>query len=358
MPDSTPAVLDDVYAFLDGLVQERASPDSALARLAGLRARHPGADIDVVWEQQAFDGSTHFDALIRPDAGKTISVSVCRDHALPWPLRGLQRWKDSDLVRVNGVVLSVADAIAQLDVLWERVPLMQRLIDRCLVDEALVREPVDVTDDEIQQALDAMRRGRGLLSVADLEAWMKDSGATWQMLEAMATQLARTAKLRERTVGDRVDEVLAHELSTFDMIAVATAQARSEQTAAAVRDAALRGGRSLLEASQHVFAQRPDGEMETSLRRVRRHRLDAALDRAIAAAGGAGDTGQLVGPVPVGDGFMLAQVLAVEPAVPGDPELRRLVAARLFDDWLREQRRSARIEWFWGSVDGTRNVAG
>ncbi|WP_280152264.1 TIGR04500 family putative peptide maturation system protein [Piscinibacter sp. XHJ-5] len=358
MPDPTPDVLHDVHAFLDSLAHQRASPEAALAGLPSLRARHPGADIDVVWEQQAFDGSTHFDALIRQDAGKTISVSVCQDHALPWPLRGLQRWKDSDLVRVNGVVLSVADAIAQLDVLWERVPLMQRLVDRCLVDEALAREPVDVSVEETQQALDAMRRGRGLLSVADLEAWMKDSGATWQMLEAMATQLARTAKLRERTVGDRVDEVLAHDLRSFDMIAIATAQARSEQTAAAVRDAALRGGRSLLEASQHVFAQGRDGEIETSLRRVRRHRLEAAVERAIAAAGGAGDTGLLVGPVPVGDGHLLAQVLAVEPAEPRDPELRRLVAARLFDEWLREQRRGAHIEWFWGSVEGTRNVAG
>lgn len=356
MLDSTPAVLHDVYAYLDGLVQDRASPDTARARLPQLRSRHPGADIDVVWEEQAFDGSMHFDALIRPDATRTISVSVCPNHALPWPLRGLQRWKDSDLVRVNGVVLSVADAIAQLDLLWERVPLMQKLIDRCLVDEALARDPVEVTDGEIQHAFDAMRRTRGLLGAADLEAWMKDSGVTWHTLETMATQLAQTAKLRERTVGARVDEVLAQDLTSYDLIALATVQTGSEQTAEAVLDAARRGGRGLLHAAQEVFAQGRGGELQTSLGRVRRHQLDAGVARAIAVDDPRG-AGEFVGPVAVSDGFMLAEVLAVEPAVPTDPGLRRLVAARLYDDWLREKRRSARIEWFWGSVDGTRDAA-
>ena len=79
-------------------------------------------------------------------------------------------------------------------------------LDRCLIDEALAREPLDVTDDEVQHALDAMRRGRGLLSVAAFEQWMQDSGTTWQALETMATQLARTARFRERTVGHRVEQ--------------------------------------------------------------------------------------------------------------------------------------------------------
>ena len=356
MLDSTPAMLHDVYAYLDGLVQDRASPDTAQARLPQLRSRHPGADIDLVWEEQAFDGSMHFDALIRPDATRTISVSVCPNHALPWPLRGLQRWKDSDLVRVNGVVLSVADAIAQLDLLWERVPLMQKLIDRCLVDEALARDPVDVTDEEVQHALDAMRRGRGLLRTADLETWMKDSGVSWHTLETMATQLAQTAKLRERMVGDRVDEVLADDLASFDLIVLATVQTRTEQAAEAVLDSARCGGRGLLHAAQEVFAQGRDGELQTSLRRVRRHQLDAAAERAIAACDRRG-ADSFVGPVAVSDGFMLAEVLAVEKAVATDPGLRRLVTTRLYDEWLSEKRRSARIEWFWGSVDGTRSAA-
>jgi putative peptide maturation system protein len=361
MPDTTSDVLTDVRDLLDALVHERASPEAARARLLPLRARHPGADIDLVWEVQPFDASVHFDALIRPGTGRTVSLSVCREEALPWPLRGLQRWKDSDLVRVNGHVLSVADAVAQLDLLWERAPLMQRLIDHCLVQEQLARKPVDVTDDEVQQAFDGMRRGRGLFHAADLEAWMSDTGVSWDTLEAMATQLARVAKLRERTVGDRVDELLARDLRAFDVIVLATAHARSAQQAAAVQAEARRSGHGVLHAAQAVFAQGGDAPLQTSLRRLRRHQLDPmlarALDSADAAAQAHGAT-LLVEPPTAGDDSVVAQVLAVEPASPHDPQLHRLAVVKLFDDWLREQRRSASIEWFWGSVEGTREVTG
>jgi putative peptide maturation system protein len=351
MPDATPAVLQDVYAYLDALVQEGASPDTARARLQPLRARHPGADIDVVWEEQAFDGSMHFDALIRPGTAQTISLSVCPDRDLPWPLRGLQRWKDSDLLRVNGVVLSVADAIAQLDALWERAPLMQRLIDRCLVDERLSREPLEVSDDEIQHAFDTLRRSRGLLTPAAFEAWMKDSGVSWATLEGMATQLARTARLRERTVGHRVDAVLADDLAGFDLVALATVQTRAAEAAQALREAAVAGGRGLLHAAQEMFARHPD--VQVALRRVRRHQLDNAVARALAAY--EADAGAALPPVvAVADGevHLLAEVLQVEPARADDPEVRRAAAARLYEEWLREQRRAARIEWFWGRTDG------
>jgi putative peptide maturation system protein len=264
-------------------------------------------------------------------------------------------------VSVDGVVLSVADAVAQLDMLWERTDLMQRLIDRCLVDAALAREPVDVTDDDVQQALDGMRRGRGLLSVAALEAWMADTGTTWHLLETMATQLARTAKLRERVVGSRIDEALAGDLRSYDVVAMATVRTGSRAAAEAVRDAAGSGGRGLLCEAQQSFASGGEGIAETALRRVRRHELDAAIERAVAAAGIAldeGAAGRMLGPIAVDDGWLLAEVIAVEPARPGDPELRRLVRSRLFDEWLRERRRSARIEWLWGRADGAPDAAG
>jgi putative peptide maturation system protein len=361
MPDATPDVLIDVRDYLDALVRERTSPQAASARLQPLRARHPGTDIDLVWEVQSFDGSVHYDALIRPGTNRTLSLSVSPNDSLPWPLRGLQRWTDSDLVRVNGHVLSVADAIAQLDLLWQRTPLMQQLIDHCLVQQALAREPVDVTDDEVQDAFDGMRRGRGLFGVDDLEAWMKDTGVSWDTLEAMATQLARVARLRERTVGDRVDALLVQDLPAFDVIVLATVHTRSEQQALAVRDMASSGGHALLQAAQNVYARSSAMPLQTTLRRMRRHQLDAVVQHAIGIASEAPPAhgvGGVVGPLAAGDGYMLAEVLTVEAAGPNDPQLRRLATIKLHDDWLREQRRTARIEWFWGNVERTGDGTG
>jgi hypothetical protein len=47
-----------------------------------------------------------------------VSLSFCPDEELPWPLRGVGRWSDKDLVRVNNTLLRVEDAIAFLDFIW------------------------------------------------------------------------------------------------------------------------------------------------------------------------------------------------------------------------------------------------
>ncbi|MET0985941.1 MAG: hypothetical protein ABW034_11090, partial [Steroidobacteraceae bacterium] len=146
MHNTNADLLADVLQCLEQLSVERVQPEQALERVQRLRQQHGDAAIDLVWEDQAFDGSFHYDALIRPaNAAKTVSVSVCPDDELPWALRGLQRWRDSELLRVNEVTMAVEQAITHLDVLWEQRGLMQRLIDSCIVTGELQRRDIQVS---------------------------------------------------------------------------------------------------------------------------------------------------------------------------------------------------------------------
>jgi hypothetical protein len=61
---------------------------------------------------------------------------------------------------------------------------------------------------------------------------------------------------------------------------------------------------------------------------------------------------QVIGPAAARGGWVLIDVLTTEPAAL-TPDVRAAVKSRIFDDWLREQRRAARIEWFWGLADRT-----
>jgi len=357
MHEANHHVLQDVLGYLQGLVGERAAPDVALQRLTPVRDRHPDTSIDVVWEDQAFDGSMHYDALIRPPGGRTISLSVCADTNLPWPLRGLQRLRDSDLLRVNGIALPVASAIAQLDVLWEKTQLMQRLVDSCLIEEALRRSPIEVNDDDVQAALDAMRRGRRLYTIADTQAWMKSTGMTWQTLEETATNLARAAKLRDRVVGGRVDSSFAQNRAAFDTIAFALVRVSSQRRAIELAETVRNGGVTLLDAAQRTFLLSAGEGLQPVLRRVRRHQLGAEFGREVFTALGdvaAADfeAGRVIGPIAAADSFLLVQVLALEPAELDD-RVRAAVKVKLFEDWLAERRRAAKIEWFWGKVEQT-----
>ena len=353
--DETATIVLDVLGYLNDVVSEAAAPGAALRRLEPVRDRHPHTPIEVVWEDQAFDGSFHYDALIRPSGERTISLSVCADTLVPWPMRGLQRARDSDLLRVNGTVLSVSSAIAQLDVLWEKVPLMQRLIDSCLIEETLRQTPVEVDADDVQAALDGMRRARGLLTPSQTQAWMKDSGMTWQALEEMATSLARMAKLRDRIIGDQVDGYFARHRDLFDTVALAIVQVSSEQAAHALAGAVGDGREALLQAAQRAFATGDFGVTQSLLRRSRRHQLAPELQQALARPGNTRalqGRPAVLGPVLLADGFALVEVLAIEPARLDD-SLRSAITVKLFEDWLSQRRSEARIEWFWGRVQDT-----
>jgi hypothetical protein len=105
--------------------------------------------------------------------------------------------------------------------LWEKKPLLQRLIDSCLIEAELQRRDVQVSAEDVQAACDEMRRRRGLLSAADLHAWLADSGTTLQALDEMAAGRARALKLRDLVADDRVSDYFERHRDAFDTIVTA-----------------------------------------------------------------------------------------------------------------------------------------
>lgn len=358
------SVLTDVLSCLDGIAKEGVTPSHAHGRMNALRSRHPSASIELVWDEQSFDGSRHYDALVRPQGFEgTVSLSVCRDDALPWPLRGLQPWRDSELLRVNGTVMPVEIAIKNLDLLWQSKPLMQRLIDSCIVEAELERRQIEITDAEVQASVNDIRRRRGLLTAADTHAWLAESGMSMQGLTDLAGRLARAAKLRELIVAEDVEYCLETHRADFDTINTRVLQTPDARLARQLADAVRDGARSFLHAAEDAVFADSSGRTQFFYRKEQRHRLaarmseDASLfDRkelghapAARVNGGASSfaAGDLFGPLEEGDERLVINVVSVEPA-DRNPHLRSAVVTRLFDEWLREQRQKARIEWFWG----------
>lgn len=352
MSEPDAQVLSAIVDCLRACTRENLRPPQALERVESVRGRHRGLALELVWQEEAFDGSFHYDALVRSPAGGTISISVCADKALPWPLRGVQRWRDGELLRVNETVLEVSDAVAQMEVLWESPSLMQRLVDGCLVTEALQNYPVEIDDGEKRDALVAIRRQRGLLSAADTENWMKLAGISRKDLDNMAYAQARTLKLRDRLVGAEVESYFAKHRSDFDRVKLAQFQVRSQQMAHRYAQQARSGAANFLTTAQEAFLADPSYNSNTLFRSTWRLRVPESLRRPLERAA----AGDVVGPAADGDGYRIALLLAMEPAQL-DAETRPVVAAVLFERWLAERRRTARIEWFWGKAQQTDPLA-
>ena len=192
--------LDDTLTYLADLAREAVRPPEALARLGPLRRKHPELVVDLVWDEQPYPATVHYDVLLRAPGADTLSLSLCPASDTPWPLRGVRLASDQDLVRVNGETLKVREAMDCIDFLWNEARVIRPLIDLCLIEAAVTRWAVVPTAEHTQRALDAFRSSRGLLSAKQTLAWMDANALTHEGLERMVQGQARAFALRYRVV--------------------------------------------------------------------------------------------------------------------------------------------------------------
>jgi putative peptide maturation system protein len=174
----------DTLEFLQALQHESIQPAGARERLQALRQRHPELALNLLSEVEAYDQSVHYDVLLRNGDDGTVSLSYCPERATPWPLRGVHRWSDADLLRVNAYVLKVDEAIAFLDFVWDEAPITAQLVNQCVMREEFEREPIVLTDAEVQEAFDQFRAAKKLFNSADMFRWLEYNGMTHEVSSA------------------------------------------------------------------------------------------------------------------------------------------------------------------------------
>lgn len=350
MTDNRCSTLTAVLEYLMALHREGARPPEAQARLRHLQKQHPGTSIDLVWEEEAYDNSVHYDVLLQLSQG-TVSMSFCPDQALPWPLRGVGRWSDKDLVRVNNTTLRVEDAIPFLDFIWDEAPIVKRLLNVCLIWEALAKDPIELSDAELQRASDAFRRTHKLFTAADTYQWMERRGMTQDKLERLVADEATVAKLRERVTAGRVEEYFAAHRADFDVACVARLEFPDEESARRALEQIRSGKGDFFAVAQRHFlmaAERSSDRPVDLFAVVQRGQACPELATPIFAAA----PGDLVGPVRTEEGYVLVRILSFKHACL-DEATRTAIKKILFEMWLEERRQAARIEWFWGNAART-----
>jgi putative peptide maturation system protein len=341
--------VSDTLDYLMTLIREGVRPQEAKARLRLLQKRHPDTGMNLVWEEEAYDGSVHYDALLRLSEGATVSLSFCPERALPWPLRGAHRWSETELARVNDTVLRVEQAIACLDFIWNEAPIINRLINVCLIQEEFERDPIELTDADLQFGMDGFRRAHQLYSAEDTYFWMRRRGMTHEQLERLVADNLAVARLRDRVAEGRVESYFEGHRADFDTAHIARIEFSDEESARRIHRKILAGEVDFYEAAESHFltaAGRPETTDRSLFAAIRRSEASEELGAAIFDA----TRGEVVGPARVADGYAIARVLSLTPARL-DEATRAAIKEILFDEWLAERRQSARIEWFWGNSE-------
>jgi putative peptide maturation system protein len=335
--------LPKVIAALRALSRSGATPAQAVAQFRALA----GPQVELVHERDAATDSYQFDAIVDLSDGAAV-VRYCPDRGAPFILRGAERLGDRDLVRVDGEVMSVSHAIALLDFIWRERPVMQRVLDACVLQAALRADPVELRDDQIQAALDAIRAANGLYSAEATRRWMIERGISHEALEAHAAEQAAIRALRDRVVGAAVAGHFAAHRGEYDGATLARVALPDDPEHRALIEHGVADGMDLTALLGRAVAAGyapPDGDPVVV--RVRRGELTAALGAAVfdAAAG-------RLRVVREPSRITAVHVFAVHPAELDDATAER-IADELFSAWLAQRRSQARIEWNWGTADRT-----
>jgi putative peptide maturation system protein len=344
MTDQMRSAAQAALDLLSDMTRLRTQPEEAKRMLQSLNSRHADVMMRLLWEVQSYDGSVHYDVLVSSRGGETISLSLSPARSLPWPLRGILRWTEADLVQVNGRRLTIESATCFLDVLWNKIPLMEKIIDLCLLKDELEREPIVVDDDALQDGMDALRRAHGLYTSEATESWMRHRGFTQLQLESMVSEHLAHERLQQRAVAGEVAGYLDSRMHELDVARVALIEVASEAMAFRLREKVSNGASGFVAAMHEAFVT---GDPGTTCRFATLRRREAISDietQLFAAA-----PGEVVGPVRTGASYVLGCLLdAVQPC---DTASAHAAAEQaLFDEWLRSRRSEAAITWHWGRL--------
>jgi putative peptide maturation system protein len=340
--------LGNTLEYLMSLVREGIQPEEARTRLYQLQQQHPDTQMDLLWEEEVYDQSFHYDTLLHLGKEGTVSLSFCPDRALPWPMRGVQRWSERDLVRVNNTILKVGEAIACLNFIWGKMSIINQLLDICLIRETLEKNPIELSDTELQVAMDTFRRARKLHKAEDTYRWLERHGMTHEKLEELVAKEAMVGKLRDRITVGRVTAYFEEYQADFDTAYIARFQFGDEESAYQTWEQIRSGEVDFYEAAQCRFLaavqrrEHPSGDIFAV---IKRGQAIPELGMAVFAA----QPGEVLSPVQIEQGYAIVRVLSFAPARL-DEQTVTAIKKILFEEWLAQQRQAARIEWYWGNA--------
>lgn len=268
-------------------------------------------------------------------------------------MRGVHRWSDAELVRVNNIVLRVDQAIAYLDFISYEARMIDRLVNICLIQEALNKDPIELTDSELQLAMDGFRKEHRLSKIEEIDRWMERHSMTRERLDCLVANAASIAKLRNRVTAGRVEGYFEEHRPDFDTAYMARVEFSDEESAERTYEQIRIGAVDFYEAAQRCFlASAERSELSNELFVViQRRQMTPEQGLAIFAAA----PGEVIGPVHTGGGYTIIRILSFAPARL-DEAMRTTIKTILFEEWLVERRQAATIEWYWGNASRTSQV--
>ncbi len=240
-------------------------------------------------------------------------------------------------LEVNGEEVSLQDVMRLAK--WRgQLAFVREAIDVALIRQAAEHHGIEVSDDELQQAADDFRVERELFDEESTENYLAANSLTYEDWELLLESDVITRKLRDALTDGKVKERFAVNRLSFDAATISRIIVKDEDVAKELRAEIVEEG-----ADFHALARRHSIDAQTRpasgyVGVVKRKAMEPPIESAVFGA----KPGEIVGPIKTDGGWELVKVESLHPATLDD-DTREAIKSLLFEEWLDEQRRKARI---------------
>jgi putative peptide maturation system protein len=241
-------------------------------------------------------------------------------------------------LEVNGQTFGL-DELLKLAKLNGPLQLITDAIDVALICQAAASQGIEVSKEELQQAADDFRALNDLYDARSTETWLAAKSLTFEEWEWLIECNLLKEKLREAITSGKVEQYFAENKLAFDSAAISRLVVSDEDVARELRAQIAEEG-----ADFHSLARSYSIDAATGLAggyagELQRANMEAAIEAAVFGA----QTGKVVGPFKLDDGWHLIKIESLH-AARLDDCLRETIKKQIFDEWLAEQRRKADIK--------------
>lgn len=344
---SVPALSIDqqskILHFVDRINIEQLDWQAVREELRHLQAVLPDTYLEIVSETENIGGDITY-CLLMTHGASVYSLSCSRQQVLPWQLRGAANAEANDLLSVNGFNVTVENAVHILDFIWEKEDVATQLIDMALLGNEIANIDIQLNADEREGLLERFYSDRKLETPEAKAQWLIGRGITEIRLRNLLEEVMVRRKVerilvdaqfqnewRDRTQdysGIRVMQTVIPEDCVTEVEHLLQANGQARNIAVILRRLA------------KLVSYRYPFRIEFT--ELLRHEIAPAATDVF---------GQPEGSVLLlrmaTKEARLIEIVEVGTDV-SDLTLERRIMRKLMDEWYRNQRRHARIEWHWG----------
>ncbi len=240
--------------------------------------------------------------------------------------------------KMAGVALSLRDCLVRLKQRGQLQTLLREAVLEAFLCQQAGAAGLVVSIQQLQFAVDAWRRRLGLNSAEQTNSWLKREGLSVKDLECAVERDLLVAGLREHVTGPLIAGHFAAHPDRYERVRLAQIVVDRVDLARELLTHIRQEGGDFAQLAREHSLHAPSRERGGDLGVVLRRQLPPGVETVFTA-----NSGEVVGPVALPDGFHLFRVGARSPAVLDGPTTE-VIRKEVFDAWLAESLGGAQAE--------------